>query len=116
MTILRKSLRDKTPEASVYGLEESLAKIATSMMEADENALFSVSDITPEEVFGLSFLLRFANKSGSKEIEKWVVDFLRLRISRLRLGRKEMMMIGIGSRESSEKKRSNITDLFSGLK
>jgi hypothetical protein len=114
---LRKGLREKMPEASVFGMEEALAKISTSLMEAGDESLFSITDITPEEVFKLSFLISFANKVGSELMIEWINDFLRLRISRLRMGRKEMLMLGVGTRDYSEKKgRSGISDLFSGLK
>lgn len=115
--VIRKGLREKMPEATVFGMEEALAKISTSLMEAGDDSLFSITDITPDEVFGLSFLLSLADKTDSKLIPEWVRIFCKLRMSRLRLGRKEMLMLGIGTREHGEKKgRSNVTDLFSGLR
>lgn len=115
MAKLRKSIRDETPESQVFGIDEALAKISTQLMTPTSDNIFTISDITPEEVFGLSFMLRFAGRFKSSMVEGWVNDFLLLRVSRLRMGRKELMMLGSGMRQQSEKKKGGTQDLFAGL-
>jgi len=115
MARLRKSIRDETPESQVFGIDEALAKISTQLMTPTQDNIFTISDITPEEVFGLSFMLRFASKFKSHMVEDWVTEFLLLRVSRLRLGRKELILLGSGIRQQSEKKKGGVQDLFSGL-
>lgn len=75
----------------------------------------SVSDITPEENFGLAYMLSLADKVGSELIEDWVTNFLKLRISRLRLGRKELILLGAGTSQWDKNRKGNIGDLFSGF-
>ena len=49
-------------------------------------------------------------------IKDWVREFLLLRISRLRAGRTEFVIVLSGMREFAElKKKGKVTDLFSGL-
>lgn len=46
----------------------------------------------------------------------WIKEFLLLRISRLRAGRTEFVIVLSGIREFAEmKKKGKVTDLFSGL-
>lgn len=116
MAQLRKSIREETPESQVFGIDEALAKISTQLMTPTKDNIFTISDITPEEVFGISVLLSYAKKFKSQLIQNWADDFLLLRVSRMRLGRKELMTLGTGLRTESEKKRGGTQDLFAGLK
>jgi hypothetical protein len=85
-------------------------------MTPTKDNIFTISDITPEEVFGVALLLSYAKKFNSNLIQNWVDDFLLLRVSRMRLGRKELLMLGTGIRQESEKKRGSSIDLFQGLR
>jgi hypothetical protein len=110
--------RKETPESEVFGTEEALAKMMMELLNPTEQKLFTVTDITPDEVFSLSILLRYAKKFSSILIENWVRDFLKLRISRLRLGRREFLLLGTGIRELTEEKKKGkrLTDMFAGMK
>jgi hypothetical protein len=115
--VLRKSIRENAPDSEVFGLDEALAKMSIELMKPEKDKLYTLSDVTPEEIFGLSTILSYAEIFDSKLIKAWVKNFLLLRISRLRLGRKEHILLGSGMRDSSEKTgRKSITDLFSGLR
>jgi len=113
--VLRRGLRDQTPDAEVFGIDEALARIATQLMEAGDRSVMSVSDVTPEEIFGLSYVLMLSNKIGSDLLEDWVKNFLKLRISRLRLGRKELILLGAGATDAQRRGKQNVSDLFAGL-
>lgn len=105
-------------EAEVFGSEEALAKISMELLDPSDRKLFTVTDVTPEEIFGLSVLNRFADKFDSDVMHDWVEDFCLFRISRLRAGRNEFVVINTGLREFGEmrKKGSDIRNVFSGLK
>jgi hypothetical protein len=79
--------------------------------------LFALSDITPNEVFGLNLIKSYADKFSSPLADDWIKRHLLFRISRLRIGRKELVLLlsGIAQSEKSGKKKS-LSDLFSGLK
>lgn len=92
-----------------------MARIATQLMEAGDKSVLSVSDCTPEEIFGLSFMLSLAKKIDSEIMTEWVTDFLKLRISRLRLGRKELILLGAGASQWDKNRKGSVGDLFAGF-
>ena len=54
----------------------------------------------------------------SNLLKSWLNDFLRARISRLRLGRKELVLLGTGINDLMKAKKSGkmkFGDLFQGL-
>lgn len=116
MSGLRKSIRESTPESQIFGIDEALAKISTQLMTPTKDNIYTISDITPEEVFGLSVLSTMAKKFDSKMIQDWIDNFLLLRVSRFRLGRKELLMLGSGMRQQTEQKKGGTADLFMGLR
>jgi hypothetical protein len=60
--------------------------------------------------------MEFGKIFKSKLFENWIREFLLLRISRLRAGRTEFVIVLSGMREFAElKKKGKTTDLFSGL-
>lgn len=113
-----KDVRAEAPESSIVGTEEALARIAMELLKPTEEKLFTVTDVTAEEIFGLATLLRYAKIFKSKVIEDWIKEFLLLRISRFRLGRREFIMLSTGIKEASEEKRrgKKLGDLFAGLR
>lgn len=111
--------KQETPEPTVFGVEEAMARIALEQMKPEGEKLKTVTDVTPEEIFALSALLRYADLFDSTIMKKWVEDFMRLRISRWRLGRKENLLTVTGIREVTEERKrrgAKATDLFAGLR
>jgi hypothetical protein len=112
-------IRDKLDAKNrVYGTEEALAQIFLQLLEPDGKTLQTVSDVTPHEIFGLSVLNAFSRVLESKLMKEWTDDFMRLRVSRMRIGRKELIILGSGIREyldSKAKGKTRFSDLFSGL-
>jgi len=108
--------REDTRESEVFGTEEALAKISMELLSPVDKKLFTVTDVTPSEGFGIPTILAFANIFDSEMAKTWIEDFLLLRISRLRAGRTEFVIILSGIREFAElKKKGKVGDLFSGL-
>jgi hypothetical protein len=85
-------------------------------MSPTKNNIYTISDITPEEVFGISVLSSFAKKFKSELVQQWIEDFLLLRVSRLRFGRKELLMLGSGMKQTSESKKTTAGDIFGGMR
>jgi hypothetical protein len=89
------------------------------MLKPEGEKLFTVTDVTAQEIFGLAALKRYASIFKSKIIDDWVKDFLLLRISRFRLGRREFIILGTGIKEAAEEKRKRgrgVSDLYAGLR
>jgi len=109
--------RKEEEEPTVFGVEEAIAKIAIEQMKPEGEKLFTITDLMPEEVFGIALLNRYAEILNSDVMKNWIRDFLLLRISRWRMGRKENLVTLTGIREIVEEKRkAKVTDLYAGLR
>jgi hypothetical protein len=110
--------RKEAPAPEVFGTEEALARIVMEMLRPEGSKLLTVTDVTAREIFGLSTIRRYADIFKSKVIDDWVRDFLLLRISRFRMGRREFILLGTGMREIAEEKRKKVKlqDLYAGLR
>lgn len=108
----------ETPESTVFGPEEALAKISMELLNPQDDKLMTVTDLTPEEIFGIAWLKMMARKFGSDIVEDWCKDFMLMRISLLRKGRQEFLLLGTGIREAGQRKRGGggVQDLFAGLR
>jgi hypothetical protein len=109
--------REQAPQSEVFGTEEALARGFVDFNNPTGNKLFTLTDVTPEEIFGLPTILILGKWFKSKIVDDWVEKFLLLRQSRFRLGRREFMMTATGIREAGEaKKKEKLTNVFAGLK
>lgn len=107
----------ETPESTVFGTEEALAKISMELLSPTGDKLMTVTDLTPEEVFGIAYLKSIATVFKSDIIDEWIRNFQLMRISRFRRGRQEFLLLGTGIREVADKKKAgNVGDIFAGLK
>lgn len=117
--MVESSIRDKLDaKHRVYGTEEALAQIFLELLNPSEENIHTISDITPEEVFGLTVLSSYADLFNSPLLKKWIINFLKYRISRLRIGRKELILLGSGIREfieGKDKSKVKFSDIFAGL-
>ena len=110
-------VRKEAPTPEVFGTEEALAKIVMEMLKPEGDKLYTVTDVTPQEIFGISAMLRYAKIFKSDVMNDWVTDFLKLRISRFRLGRREFIVLGTGIKEVAEERRKRgVKDLYAGLR
>ena len=99
-------------------MEEALARGFMELMNPQERKLFTTTDLTPAEIFGIPTLIAYAKIFGSQITKDWIENFCLMRISRLRLGRKEIMISMTGMRESMEmqKAKGKMSDFYAGLK
>jgi hypothetical protein len=104
-------------ERGVVGPEEAIARIGLELLYAQGEELKSLSDLTPKEVFYLSVLTNVAEFYNSNVMKNFIDNFLKFRISRMRLGRKEMLIFATGLREATEevKKGRSVASLLAGL-
>lgn len=103
-------------ETEVFGTEEALAKISMEMLDPSASKLLTVTDVTPQEIFSIPSMYALGRIFKSDLANNWIKEFLLLRISRLRAGRTEFVIVLSGIREFAEmKKKGKVTDLFSGL-
>jgi hypothetical protein len=108
--------REDTRESEMFGTEEALAKISMELLDPAGEKLYTVTDVTPVEIFSIPSMLAMANMFNSDLARDWIKTFLQLRISRLRAGRTEFVIVLSGIREFSElKKKGKVGDLFAGL-
>jgi len=104
------------PTDKIYGTEEAIAQ---GLLRLWESKNFKIhSDLDDEEILNLSLLYSLGDTTGVKNINKFCDNFLQLRVSRFRLGRREIVTIGSASGADSgdRKKARSIKDLFSGLR
>jgi len=108
----------ETPESTVFGTEEALAKISMELLSPTGDKLFTVTDLTPEEIFQIAYMRRMADIFDSDMIREWLREFMLLRISRMRRGRQEFLLLGTGIRELSARKKGSgdVGSIFAGLK
>lgn len=106
--------RKKTENKDVFGVEQALAKIGLELLEPEAQKILTTSDLVPKEIFYFSTLLTLAEEIDSELIKIFTEYFLLLRVSRLRLGRKEFVLMLSGLQEAYEKKsKKTISDFFS---
>jgi len=96
------------------GQEEALAKSLLELTQPEKIELFS--DLNDEEIIALSALLTWGKELKIKVLKTFVQQFLRLRVSRYRLGRREIALtVGMAGGSVGVKPKS-VKDLFAGLK
>jgi len=109
--------RGETPDSTVFGPEEALAKISMELLSPTGDKLMTVTDLTPEEIFGMAWLNRMAKIFKSDVMKDWAREFMLMRVSRMRRGRREFLLLGTGIREvGRQKKAGSVGDLFAGLR
>ena len=114
------SFRSKSDSTTgeIVGFEEALAKINLELMNPVGDKLRTLTDVTPQEIFGLSILYEYQKVFKSNIIGDFLAKFLQMRISRLRLGRREFVSIGTGMSEYVERRKQSKGgggNIFSGM-
>lgn len=109
--------KEQNASEQIMGTEEALARLYMELLNPQGDKLKTVTDVTPQEIFGMPVLFIFGKMFDSKITEAYAEDFMRLRISRTRSSRQEFVFLGSGlAGLSADKKSKGLGDLFSGLK
>lgn len=112
--IFKKEESEEEEKKKVFGPEEALAKIGMEILYPSESNMPLLSDLTPKEILYLSALKTVSNNYEVEPIRNFIIEFLKFRVSRLRLGRKELILFGAGIREEMAK-GGKAKGLLSGL-
>jgi hypothetical protein len=103
-----------SPTEKAYGQEEAVAKGILDLLKTEKKKIFS--DIEDDHILNLSILFTWAEMIKCEAIKKVCENFLELRVSRFRLGRREIIAVASYSGEPERKKVRSITDLFKGMR
>ena len=103
-----------SPTEKAYGQEEAVAKGILDLLKTEKKKLFS--DIDDEHILNLSLLFSWGEMIKCDAIQKICNNFLELRVSRFRLGRREIISVASFAGEPERKKVKSIKDLFSGMR
>ena len=102
----------------VLGQEEAMAQALLEMMDIQGEKARTLSDLNDEEVGVLTLLQTMDNRIKVKEIGDFVDLYCKFKVSRSRLGRREIInAISFGGIQMDDKRRrGSIKDLFSGMR
>jgi hypothetical protein len=100
------------------GTEEAMATAIVEMLETNEMKTKTLSDLDDEEICYMALLQCIAKQLKVKEIQSFVDNFCQFRVSRNRLGRREMGSIvsNAGSSFEDRLRKRGAKDLFAGLR
>jgi len=104
------------PTKKIFGPDEALGQGMTELFKTAPKKAMLLSDLDDEEILNLSLLLTWADLIDSEAMKSFCENFLRLRVSRFRLGRREIVAIASYSSQPERKKIKNIKDLFAGIR
>ena len=92
-------------EVFTKGVKESISKLLDDL--SDEEKIKFFSDLAIEEIEKLALLSAINTRVKSEVINTYITEFLKLRVSKDRLGRKEGVKIGTSfAKVLAEKTRS----------
>lgn len=101
----------------VVGTEEAVARIGMEFLSPEKENMPMLTDLTPKEIFILSGLRSLADFYNSIIMKRFILLFMKLRVSRYRIGRKELILFATGLKELEEEKRKGkqLGSLIAGL-
>lgn len=97
----------------VLGFEE---QVSVSLSDISPKELKMKSDVDDDEIPNLCVLYVLGEVLGIDVLKNFADNFLKLRVSRFRLGRREIVGIGSGIFEPERKKLRTIKELFMGMR
>lgn len=100
----------------VLGQEEAMAQALLELMNIQEDKTRTLSDLNDEEVGVLSLLQTLGNRIKLNEINDFVRLYCQFKVSRFRLGRREIVnTISLGTMGFEEKRKvGRWKDIFGG--
>jgi len=102
------------PTEKIPGLEEQIAQCLRDISTKD---IKQKSDLTDEEILNLSLIYTWAETINCKILKDFANNFLKLRVSKERMGRREIVIIASAGGEIGERRRfRSLRDLFAGLR
>lgn len=105
-----------TPKDRIFGTEEALGQGMMELFQTSKKNIRIMSDLDEEEILNLSLLYTWADMIDSQFLKTFCDNFLQLRVSRMRLGRREIVAIGSNTNNPEKKRIRSIKDMFSGIR
>jgi hypothetical protein len=108
----------KDDDRRVMGTEEAHAITIQDLLDTKDLKAKTMTDLNDEEVGVLALLQTIGDSLDIAEIKAFVTHFAQFRVSRNRLGRREMKEIvtNAGNMDNDIRRRRSIKDLFQGIK
>lgn len=108
----------KQDEKRVMGTEEANAITIQELMDSKDLKSKTMSDLNDEEIGVLALLQCIGEELGLDSIKDFNTHFCQFRVSRSRMGRREMkdIVTMAGSVGDDMRRRKSIKDLFGGMK
>ena len=103
----------------IFGMDEATARIAvelSKMNKQDEDKAKMLTDLFIDEIPHVAGYFTIASAFDLPIFKDFILNFLQMRISKDRLGRRELVGIASGTQETKEKVKQGLQSLFSGLK
>lgn len=100
------------------GTEEAMATGIQEMLDTKAEKVKTLSDLSDEEIGFFALLETMGTKLKISTINDFVKNFCQFRVSRFRLGRREMgnIIAYAGSGFEDRSRRRSIKELFSGIR
>lgn len=93
-------------------IDEALAQI--SLLLARVKDVTVLTDLDDNEIKDVASLMAVADRMDDDMMKKWIHYFLKLRVSKARKGRIELLEIAKASKEAMDKKLSGLNQLLGG--
>lgn len=108
--------KDAEIKADIYGVDEAIARSVIELTDVKDEKTRVLSELALEEIPFVAILFTVSNRYNLKNLDMFCKEFLKLRVSLDRKGRKEIVKISSSEKEEETKKVRGISSLFSGLK
>lgn len=105
-----------SPTKRVFGTEEAIGHGMMELFKTDKDKAMLLSELDDEEILNLSLLLTWSDLIDSKALKSFCSNFLRLRVSRFRMGRSEIVRISSNMSGPDRKRIRSLKDVFSGIR
>ncbi len=106
------TLADVESVEDVSSVEEAIGKI--SMILAKSEKIKVLTDLDDEEIKQIAALLVVADVVDDKNLENFCNNFMELRVSKKRLGRRELLDLAKSSGRQAEQRLGFVRRIFGG--
>jgi len=110
------SVKEAEIKTDIYGVEEAIARSVIELTDVKDEKAKVLSELSLEEIPFVAMLFTVSNRYNLKNLEIFCKEFLKLRVSLDRKGRRELVRISTAEKEMEKQKVKGISSLFSGLK
>lgn len=106
-------------EPKIMGTEEAVARLIQELVKTEKGKAKMLSDLHDREIGPLSILDTLGKTTKIKALQDFCTNFCQYRVSRFRLGRRELVNIASFTTEGLQekrRKRMSIRDLIPSMR